>query len=110
MSQAAGVLSGGEQQMLSIARALLQSPKLLMVDEMSLGLAPKIVEEIMSVLVDLSRNGVSILCVEQNTRIVLGRASSGYVMETGRTVAHGASRDLAKDDRIIRAYLGGRRG
>ncbi len=108
MGQAAGVLSGGEQQMLSIARALLQSPKLLMVDEMSLGLAPKVVEEIMSVLVDLTRKGVSILCVEQNTRIVLSRASSGYVIETGRTVAHGTGAELAADDRIVRAYLGKR--
>jgi branched-chain amino acid transport system ATP-binding protein len=86
MGQAAGVLSGGEQQMLSIARALLQAPKLLMVDEMSLGLAPKIVDELMTVLVDLTRKGVSVLCVEQNTRAVLTHATMGYVMETGRTV------------------------
>jgi branched-chain amino acid transport system ATP-binding protein len=106
-SQLAGVLSGGEQQMLSIARALLQSPKLLMVDEMSLGLAPKIVEELMNVLGDLTTKGVSVLCVEQNTRIVLSRASYGFVMETGRTVVHGESAGLLKDDRIVRAYLGG---
>ena len=109
LRQSAGVLSGGEQQMLSIARALLQSPKLLMVDEMSLGLAPKIVEELMTVLVDLTHRGVSILCVEQNTRIVLKHASFGYVFETGRTVASGTSEDLRGDDRIVRAYLGGSR-
>jgi branched-chain amino acid transport system ATP-binding protein len=109
MGQAAGVLSGGEQQMLSIARALLQSPKLLMVDEMSLGLAPKIVEGLMNVLVDLTKRGVSVLCVEQNTRIVLSHASSGYVIETGRTVASGRADELLSDDRIVRAYLGGRR-
>ncbi len=107
MGQAAGVLSGGEQQMLSIARALLQSPKLLMVDEMSLGLAPKIVEALMAVLVDLTRQGVSVLCVEQNTRIVLSHASTGFVMETGRTVAQGTGAELLADDRIVRAYLGG---
>lgn len=109
LRQPAGVLSGGEQQMLSIARALLQSPKLLIVDEMSLGLAPKIVEELMTVLVDLTQHGVSILCVEQNTRIVLKHASFGYVLETGRTVASGTSDTLMGDDRIVRAYLGGSR-
>jgi branched-chain amino acid transport system ATP-binding protein len=109
MGQAAGVLSGGEQQMLSIARALLQAPKLLMVDEMSLGLAPKIVDELMTVLVDLTGKGVSVLCVEQNTRAVLTHATMGYVMETGRTVASGASAELLADDRIVRAYLGGKR-
>lgn len=108
MGQMAGVLSGGEQQMLSIARALLQAPKLLMVDEMSLGLAPKIVEELMTVLVDLTRKGVSVLCVEQNTRIVLSHASAGYVIETGRTVGSGTSQELMADDRIVRAYLGKR--
>jgi branched-chain amino acid transport system ATP-binding protein len=107
LGQPAGVLSGGEQQMLSIARALLQSPKLLAVDEMSLGLAPKVVEELMHVLVELTRQGVAVLCVEQNTRLVLRFADYGYVVETGRTVIEGNGSDLLHDERIVSAYLGG---
>ena len=109
LDQPAGVLSGGEQQMLSIARALLQSPKLLMVDEMSLGLAPKVVDELMNVLADLTRQGVSVLCVEQNTRLVLKYAAYGYVLETGRTTIEGEGAKLLTDERIVQAYLGGRR-
>ncbi len=109
LDQPAGVLSGGEQQMLSIARALLQSPKLLMVDEMSLGLAPKVVEALMHVLVDLTRQGVSVLCVEQNTRLVLKHAVYGYVLETGRTTIEGEGAALLDDERIVQAYLGKRR-
>jgi branched-chain amino acid transport system ATP-binding protein len=109
MQQPAGLLSGGEQQMVSIARALLQGPRLLMVDEMSLGLAPKLVEELMHVLVDLARQGVSVLCVEQNTRLVLKHASHGYVLETGKTIMDGSGQSLTNDERIAQAYLGGRR-
>jgi branched-chain amino acid transport system ATP-binding protein len=106
MQQPAGLLSGGEQQMLSIARALLQSPKLLMVDEMSLGLAPKLVEELMRVLVDLTLQGVSVLCVEQNTRLVLKHAAHAYVLETGRTIIDGTGASLLSDERVLHAYLG----
>jgi branched-chain amino acid transport system ATP-binding protein len=109
MRQPAGVLSGGEQQMLSIARALLQSPKLLMIDEMSLGLAPKLVEELMRVLVDLTLQGVSVLCIEQNTRLVLKHAAQAYVLETGRTIIEGTGASLLSDERVLRAYLGGGR-
>src|SRR5262249_21324749 len=108
LRQTAGMLSGGEQQMLSLARALLQSPKLLMVDEMSLGLAPQIVEDLMRVLVDLTRLGTSVLCVEQNTQLVLKHASYGYVLEVGRTVLDGPGHDLLGDVRVIHAYLGAR--
>jgi branched-chain amino acid transport system ATP-binding protein len=108
LHQTAGMLSGGEQQMLSLARALLQSPKLLMVDEMSLGLAPQIVEDLMRVLVDLTRLGTSVLCVEQNTQLVLKHASYGYVLEVGRTVLDGPGHDLLGDVRVIHAYLGAR--
>jgi branched-chain amino acid transport system ATP-binding protein len=108
LRQAAGMLSGGEQQMLSLARALLQSPKLLMVDEMSLGLAPQIVEELICVLIDLTQFGVSVLCVEQNTRLILKHASYGYVLQTGRTVIEGTGQELLNDARVIHAYLGDR--
>ncbi len=106
LHQPAGLLSGGEQQMLSIARALLKKPRLLMVDEMSLGLAPKLVEQLMEILVELARSGLSVLCVEQNTKLVLRYASYGYVLETGRTIMEGPASDLASDPRIVEAYLG----
>lgn len=106
--QEAGLLSGGEQQMLSIARALLKKPKLLMVDEMSLGLAPKVVEQLMEVLLELSRSGLAVLCVEQNTKLILRYASYGYVLETGRTVTEGPASALAADPKIVEAYLGRR--
>jgi branched-chain amino acid transport system ATP-binding protein len=102
----AGVLSGGEQQMLSIARALLKSPQLLMIDEMSLGLAPKVVDQLMQVTVALAASGLAVLCVEQNTKKVLRHASYAYVLETGRTVIEGKGADLLGDERVIHAYLG----
>ena len=102
----AGVLSGGEQQMLSIARALLKAPRLLMIDEMSLGLAPKVVDQLMQVIVALAAGGLAVLCVEQNTKKVLRHASYAYVLETGRTVIEGKGADLLGDERVIHAYLG----
>ena len=106
LGQLAGLLSGGEQQMLAIARALLKSPRLLMIDEMSLGLAPQVVDQLMQVLVELTRQGVAVLCVEQNTRLALKYASHGYVLETGRSTIEGPGAALLSDDRIVKAYLG----
>ena len=106
-SQLAGTLSGGEQQMLAIARALMGRPKLLMLDEPSLGLAPLLVSRIFSVLKDLRSAHVTILLVEQNARQALEIADHAYVLETGRVVKHGPARDLASDPHIMQAYLGG---
>ena len=105
-SQLAGTLSGGEQQMLAIARALMARPKLLMLDEPSLGLAPLLVSRIFSVLKDLKSAQVTILLVEQNARQALEVADQAYVLETGRVVKTGAARELACDPHIMQAYLG----
>jgi branched-chain amino acid transport system ATP-binding protein len=105
-TQKAGTLSGGEQQMLSIARALMTRPKLLVLDEPSLGLAPLIVEEIYATLEELNRQGTTILLVEQNALGALDVCRRGYVMETGRIVLSGTSRELAEHDEVQRAYLG----
>ncbi|HXD99415.1 MAG TPA: ABC transporter ATP-binding protein [Candidatus Acidoferrum sp.] len=104
--QQAGTLSGGEQQMLAIARALMTRPRLLLLDEPSLGLAPRLVGEISAVIRRINADGVAVLIVEQNTRAALALASRGYVLETGRVVAVGASDALAADPRIRSAYLG----
>jgi branched-chain amino acid transport system ATP-binding protein len=106
-AQAAGTLSGGEQQMLAIGRALMASPRVLLLDEPSLGLAPMISREIFRVIERINAGGVTVLLVEQNARRALAVAARGYVLETGRMVASGASRDLAADSRIRAAYLGG---
>jgi len=104
--QLAGSLSGGEQQMLAIARAMMTSPKLLMLDEPSLGLAPIIVEEVFSLIAQIARQGMSILIVEQNLVKALGIASRAYVLETGKIVMEGAARELLDNTEIKRAYLG----
>ncbi|HYG75876.1 MAG TPA: ABC transporter ATP-binding protein [Planctomycetota bacterium] len=106
-SQLAGTLSGGEQQMLAIARALISRPKLLMLDEPSLGLAPMIVSRIFSILKELKEQQVTILLVEQNARKALEIADRAYVLETGRLVREGDPRELASDPHVMEAYLGG---
>lgn len=105
-TQLAGTLSGGERQMLAMARALMSRPKLLMLDEPSLGLAPLIVREIFRIVADLRAAGVSILLVEQNARAALELADHAYVLENGGLVLEGPARDLAADPRIVAAYLG----
>ena len=104
--QRAGTLSGGEQQMLAMARALMTRPALLLLDEPSLGLAPRLVREIFAVIRRVNAGGVAVLLVEQNARAALALAARGYVLETGRVVAAGRSADLAVDPRIRAAYLG----
>ncbi len=105
-SQLAGTLSGGERQMLAVGRALMAKPKLLMLDEPSLGLAPLIVREIFRIVTELRRRGVSILLVEQNARAALQVADYAYVLETGQIAMHGPATQLADDPRVIEAYLG----
>jgi branched-chain amino acid transport system ATP-binding protein len=104
--QLAGTLSGGEQQMLAMGRALMGAPKLLMLDEPSLGLAPLIVRDIFEIIVGLRKTGVSILLVEQNARAALQVADHAYVMELGEITAQGPASQLATDPRIIESYLG----
>ncbi|MEP7101765.1 MAG: ABC transporter ATP-binding protein [Burkholderiales bacterium] len=104
--QIAGTLSGGERQMLAIGRALMLRPKLLMLDEPSLGLAPLIVAEIFAVIARLRAEGVAILLVEQNARAALEVADRGYVLETGNLVQQGAAADLLDDSRLAEIYLG----
>ena len=104
--QAAGTLSGGQQQMLAMGRALLGRPRLLLLDEPSMGLAPLLVEEIFRVVRELNDQGVTILLVEQNARAALGIADRGYVLETGRVVLTATAADLLKDKAVQRAYLG----
>ncbi len=106
-AQKAGTLSGGERQMLALGRALMAKPKLLMLDEPSLGLAPLITKEIFRIIASLQDTGVSILLVEQNARAALETASFGYVMETGEIVNSGSSATLIDDPRLIATYLGG---
>jgi branched-chain amino acid transport system ATP-binding protein len=104
--QAAGTLSGGEQQMLAIGRALMTKPKLLLLDEPSMGLAPIVVERIFQTIRDISEQGVTILLVEQNAAQALGLANRGYVIETGRIVLEDEARALLANERVRKAYLG----
>jgi branched-chain amino acid transport system ATP-binding protein len=105
--QHAGTLSGGERQMLALGRALMAKPRLLMLDEPSLGLAPLITREIFRIIASLREIGVSILLIEQNARAALETADFGYVMETGEIVRSGAAAALISDPALITAYLGG---
>ncbi len=104
--QIAGTLSGGEQQMLAIGRALMAKPKLLMLDEPSLGLAPLLVKAIFDTIRDINKHGVTILLVEQNARAALKLATRGYVIETGRIALAGTAPELLEDERVRKAYLG----
>ena len=105
-TQLAATLSGGERQMLALGRALMGKPRLLMLDEPSLGLAPRIVREIMHIVAELRKTGVSILLVEQNARAALQVADYGYVLETGEFALEGASSSLAGNPRVVESYLG----
>jgi branched-chain amino acid transport system ATP-binding protein len=105
-TQMAGTLSGGEQQMLVIGRSLMSNPKLLMLDEPSLGIAPLVVERIFEVIREINRRGTTILLVEQNASISLTTAVRGYIMETGRITLAGPAKDLLEDEKVKKAYLG----
>ena len=105
--QYAGTLSGGEQQMLAIGRALMAKPKLLLLDEPSMGLAPKIVEQILENIRAVNRAGVTVMLVEQNAAMALAISHRGYVLETGVVILEGKASDLAGNDRVRQAYLGG---
>ena len=105
--QVAGTLSGGEQQMLAMGRALMSSPKLLMLDEPSMGLAPILVDQIFEIIQRLHKAGTTILLVEQNAQMALSVADRGYVLETGKIVTTGAGKDLLEDESVKKAYLGG---
>lgn len=104
--QKAGSLSGGEQQMLAVGRALMNSPKLLLMDEPSMGLSPILVEGVGNIIRDINKTGISIILVEQNARMALDLASRAYVLEVGNITLEGDARELASDERVKKAYLG----
>ena len=105
--QIAGTLSGGEQQMLAMGRALMSHPKLMMLDEPSMGLAPILVEQVFSIIRQLHEEGTTILLVEQNAQMALSVADRAYVMETGKIILQGTGAELARSDQVKKAYLGG---
>jgi branched-chain amino acid transport system ATP-binding protein len=107
LSQLGGTLSGGEQQMLAIGRGMMAGPKVLLLDEPSMGLAPILVEEIFSIIKEINAQGVAILLVEQNALMALSVANRGYVLETGRIVLEGSGQALLQDPQVMKAYLGG---
>jgi len=107
LAQLGGTLSGGEQQMLAVARGLMGHPRLLLLDEPSMGLAPILVEEIFEIIREINRQGTTILLVEQNANMALQVANRGYVLETGRIALEGGARDLLHNPQVIQAYLGG---
>ena len=104
--QPAGTLSGGEQQMLAIGRALMSRPKLLLMDEPSMGLAPMLVQQIFETVTEINKSGTTILLVEQNARMALGIANRAYVLETGEIVLTGEAQELAENPQVKKAYLG----
>ena len=106
-NQAGGTLSGGEQQMLAIARGLMADPRVLLLDEPSMGLAPILVEQIFDIIREINESGTSIILVEQNALMALSIADRGYVLDTGKVVLEGSSSDLLHDPLVINAYLGG---
>ena len=105
--QIAGTLSGGEQQMLAIGRALMSKPKMLLLDEPSMGLSPLLVKEVFKTIVNVNKTGVTVLLVEQNAKMALNIADRGYVIETGNITMEGKASDLASDPKVRQAYLGG---
>ncbi|MBQ0895879.1 ABC transporter ATP-binding protein [Micromonospora sp. U56] len=104
--QAGGTLSGGEQQMLAVGRALMSRPKLLLLDEPSMGLAPMVIQQIFDIITEINQQGTTVLLVEQNAQQALSRAHRGYVLETGRIVKEGSGQDLLTDPAVKEAYLG----
>lgn len=104
--QLAGTLSGGEQQMLAVGRALMAKPKMILMDEPSMGLSPLLVKEIFSIIREVNKRGITILLVEQNAKMALSISNRAYVLETGDITIEGSARDLLKDDRVKKAYLG----
>jgi branched-chain amino acid transport system ATP-binding protein len=107
LGQQAGSLSGGEQQMLATARALMAKPKLLLMDEPSMGLSPLMVGQVGKIIKNINQDGVSIMLVEQNARMALSLANTAYILEVGRIVLEGNAKELADDDNVRKAYLGG---
>ncbi|MGE0748095.1 MAG: ABC transporter ATP-binding protein [Rhodospirillales bacterium] len=106
-TQMAGTLSGGEQQMLAIARALMSAPKYILFDEPSLGLSPILVQEVVAIIRDIYKDGMTVVLVEQNVNMALRLAQRAYVLETGKVAVEGTSESLLKDDSLLKAYLGG---
>lgn len=106
-NQLAGTLSGGEQQMLAIGRAMMSKPRLMLLDEPSMGLAPLLVKEIFSIIKEINESGTTILLVEQNANMALSIANRAYVLETGKIVLEGSARELAESEEVKKAYLGG---